>query len=315
MKLNQITQAIRASGKLDANESLLFARQLEYISREVMKAEYVTNSAFSFFPVTSEVPAGATSFTYTMYDQVGLAKVISNYAKDLPRADVTAKQFNYPVQTIGISYGYNTQEIRSSQMTGMKLPADKAQAARDGHAMKINQLAFYGETEYGIPGFFTNANVPAVTIAADGTGATKTFSTKTADQIIRDVQSVINAIIVQSKGLYRPNVVALPVAQYAQLNALARSTTTDTTVMQFLRNTNPGVEFMPVYELAGSGTAGVDRMYAMYKSSDVLNLEIPMMLEEHAPQPQGLEFVVPMESRFAGVRVRRPLAIAYGEGI
>ena len=40
------------------------------------------------FPVSQEAPVGTKTITYQTYDQAGMAKLITGYAKDLPRADV-----------------------------------------------------------------------------------------------------------------------------------------------------------------------------------------------------------------------------------
>jgi hypothetical protein len=55
-------------------------------------------------------------------------------------------------------------------------------------------------------------------------------------------------------------------------------------------------------------------MYAMENSRDNWQLNIPMMIKQHTPQQVGLEFVVPVESRFGGVTIEYPLALAYADG-
>ena len=73
--------------------------------------------------------------------------------------------------------------------------------------------------------------------------------------------------------------------------------------------------FEPVIELDGAGAGGADRMYALENNADNWTLEIPMMAEMLPPQPQGLEFVVPTTSRFAGVVITYPLALSFADGI
>ena len=68
-------------------------------------------NAFRIFPVKTEVPAGAATAMQRVYDQTGMAKIISNYADDLPRADVVGQEIPTKVLTLGDSYGYNVVEI------------------------------------------------------------------------------------------------------------------------------------------------------------------------------------------------------------
>ena len=265
-------------------------------------------------PVSTDVPEGATTITYRQYDTVGMAKVIANYANDLPRADVTGKEFTSNIRSIGNAFGYNTQEIRSAIFAGVNLPARKAMAATRAHQEKINALAFTGDADHGLPGLISNTNVPEVTLLADGTGSSKTFASKTADKIVRDVNALVNKIISQSKGVHRATEVWMPVEQYALIATTQNSTASDTTILQFLQQVHPGVTFLQVVELDGAGASGADRMYAIENSRDNWAIEIPMLMKMYSPQQKGLEFEVPVESRFGGVIIEYPLALAFADG-
>ena len=308
-------RAIESSGRFDANESMFFARQLEAIKAQTYDVKRANLNALQLMPVSTDVPEGATTITYRQYDTVGMAKVIANYANDLPRADVTGKEFTSNIRSIGNAFGYNTQEIRSAIFAGVNLPARKAMAATRAHQEKINALAFTGDADHGLPGLISNANVPEVTLAADGTGSSKTFASKTADKIVRDVNSLINKIISQSKGVHRATEVWMPVEQYALIATTQNSTASDTTILQFLQQVHPGVTFRQVVELDGAGAVGADRMYAIENSRDNWAIEIPMMMKMYSPQQKGLEFEVPVESRFGGVIIEYPLALVFADGI
>ena len=305
-------RVIENSGRFDANESIFFARQLEFVKSQTYDIKRVALSALVLMPVSTAIPEGATTHTYLQYDSVGMAKVIANYANDLPRADVTGKEFTNPIRSIGNAYGYNVQEIRSALFAGVNLNGKKAMAATRAHQEKINQLAFAGDADHGLPGLLSNINVPEVTLAADGTGGLKTFASKTPALIVRDINALINKVISQSKGVHRVNQVWLPVDQYALIATTQNSTASDTTILEFLRQVHPGVEFKQVVEMDAGGT---DRMYAMDNSMENWQLEIPMMIKQYSPQQKGLEFEVPVESRFAGVIIEYPLAFAFADGI
>ena len=308
-------RAIEASGRFDANESMFFARQLEAIKAQTYDVKRANLNALQLMPVSTDVPEGATTITYRQYDTVGMAKVIANYANDLPRADVTGKEFTSNIRSIGNAFGYNTQEIRSAIFAGVNLPARKAMAATRAHQEKINALAFTGDADHGLPGLISNTNVPEVTLLADGTGSSKTFASKTADKIVRDVNSLINKIISQSKGVHRATEVWMPVEQYALIATTQNSTASDTTILQFLQQVHPGVTFRQVVELDGAGASGADRMYAIENSRDNWAIEIPMMMKMYSPQQKGLEFEVPVESRFGGVIIEYPLSMCFADGI
>ena len=313
-------RAIEATGRLDANESVFFARQLEYIRPKTYDVKRAALSALSVMPVDTSTPAGANTITYRQYDSVGSAKIIASYADDLPRSDVVAKEFTSPVRGIGDSYGYSVQEIRAAMLAGTDLNSKKQASARRAHDELINKLAWAGDTVSGLPGFLSNANIPGYTVPADGTGSSKLWTTKTPDLIIRDLNGIANQVFSQSKGVHRPNEIWMPLAQYALISSTPRSSVSDTTILEFFLAANPFIKrVVPLLEMASTangGHAGAnDIMVAADNSIDNYQLNIAMLFMQHAPQQRNLEFVVPCESRFAGVTIEYPLAFAKSDAI
>lgn len=311
----QDLQAIQSTGRMDASESIHFARQLEVVKSQTYDVKRPMLSALALMPIDTSVSEGAETVTYRQFDTVGMAKVIANYADDLPRADVSAKEFTTPVRGIGISYGYSMQEIRASALAGTQLDARKARAAMKGHEETINKLAWSGDAAHGLVGFLNQPNIPAVVIPADGSGSSKTFASKTADQILRDMFNVVNSVEITTKGIHRATELWMPIEQYAYISVTPRSATSDTTILEFFQKNRPSVTVKQIVELDGAGTAGADVMIAIENSIDNYAIILPMMFRQHAPQLNGLEYTVPCESRFGGLQVYYPLAMAKAEGI
>jgi len=309
-------RAIEMSCILDANESIYFARQLEQIRAKSYDVKRAALNAIRLMPVDTSINAGAEFITYRQYDTVGIAKIIANYADDLPRADVVAKEFTSPVRGIGNSYGYSVQEIRAAQFTGTDLTTKKTNATRRAHDETINRLAWAGDTVSGLPGLLSNANIPGYTVPADGTGSSKLWSTKTPDQILRDMNGIVNQVYTQSKGIHRANELWMPLEQYTYIASTARSATSDTTILEYFLNNNPFIQKVePVIEMDGANAGPLDAMMALENSIDNYQLNLPMMFMQHPPEKRGLEFVIPCESRFAGVTVEYPLAFSKADSI
>lgn len=302
--------------RADAGESVFFARQLEYVRTKTYDVEYVGLSALSLFPIDTSVPAGATRITWRQWDGVGVAKIIANYADDLPRVDVQALEMSTPIRSIGDSYGYDVQEIRSAQYAGVPLDEKRASQARKAVDEAFNRYAWFGDAVSGLPGFLSNANIPAVVLAADGTGASKLWSTKTPDQKIRDMNAVVNSVYVTTKGIHRANELWMPLAQYTDIASTPRSSTSDTTILDFFLKSNPFITAVkPIFELTGAGAGGLDRMVAAENNIDNYQMNVVMAFMQHPPQPRNLYFEVPCEARFGGVTIERPLAFAYADGL
>jgi hypothetical protein len=300
--------------RMDDSFSFFLARELTYIRTRVLEVAKAPMNAFRIFPVQTEIPAGAQVAIQRTYDQTGIAKVISNYADDLPRADVIGTETPVKVQTIGDSYGYDVVEIENAQFAGVNLEMYKAQAARRNIDFKINQLAWFGDAENGITGFLANPNLTSVTLAADGTGSSTKFVDKTPDQIIRDVTQLISAINVATNNVENPNMVLFPTEAFDHIVMTPRSQYSDLTILEFLRRSHPDVRFEKVGELDGAGTAGADLMVAGRFDPDVIRLEIPERFRQLPVEKRNLEYVVDCISRFVGVTITIPLAFSKASG-
>lgn len=300
---------------LDAAEGAFFARELEKIKSKAYDVVYPELTSFDNFDISTEAGSAAETITYRQYDETGVAKFISSYADDLPRVDIKGKEFTSIVRSIAEAYGYSIQEIRRGQMTGQSLPQRKANAARRANDRLVNNAAYYGDDAHGIQGFFYIAN------ATKGALTTGDWlnAARTADQIIADVNNLLSGIKTLTLGAEYATTVLIPVAEYAKIATMPRTTGLDTTVLEFLQKVWPNVEFKECVE-AGllpkhpvTGVVAATKVIAAYhKSPDKLTMEIPQPFEQFPAQERGLEYVVPCHSRFGGVISYYPLAISIG---
>ena len=302
------------AGRQDEAFSFFLARELTQIRARVLEVSKAPMNAFRIFPVQTEVAPGAATAIQRIYDSTGMAKVISNYADDLPRADAVGKEVVSKVVTVGDSYGYNTMEIEHAQFAGVNLSMYKAQAARRAVDLKINQMAWFGDADHGVTGFIDNPNLTAVTLAADGTGSSTKFTDKTPDQIIRDITKLITAINVATDNVENPYMVLLPTEAFDHIVMTPRSQYSDLTILEFLRRSHPDVRFEKVGELDGAGTAGADLMIAGRFDPDVVRLEIPERFRQLPVEKRNLEYVVDCIARVIGVTVTIPMAFSKASG-
>lgn len=299
---------------LDSAETMFFQRELEQVkekSYDVLKAPL---KAFELIPVDSTTAPGATTVTYEQYDSTGIAKIISNYADDLPTADVKGKEFHSTIKSIGNSYVYSKNDIRAAQFAGKPLNQRKANAAVEAHRQLMNKLAFFGDAEYGIQGLLTNSNIPSAPVVA-GAATTLTWATKTPDEILKDLDSAVSDMLDLTKGVEVPNTIVMPIAQYNHIATTARSANSDTTILEFFKGNNPRIEVMWATELKGAFAGGTDGFIVYNRNPDKLWMEISMMVQMSPAQEKGLSYVVPCESKFGGVIVPYPLSVSFRIGI
>lgn len=308
-------QYLQDTCHMDESASVFLARQLTYIRSQVLTVKKAPLNAFQVFPVQTDIPAGAETAVQYIYDAVGMAEIISNYADDLHRVDVIAKEQAVKVFALGDAYGYNHREVKNAMFAGVNLSAMKAQQARRGIDVKLNQIAWKGDTDHNITGFLNNPNISTMSLAADGTGSKTTLSTKTTDQMIRDMNNIIDAIPAATNEVEQANTVLMAPSVYRTLSETRIPDGEGQTVLGFLQAVHPEINrWMKVGELKGAGTDGTDMVVAGYFDPMYVRFEIPTRFEQLPVQYRNLEYVIDCVAEAVGVTVTMPMAFVKAQG-
>lgn len=306
--------------QFDSGNTAFFERQLDYLMSKVYEKKYpaLKGANGTLFPVTSEAGAGAETITYRMFDSVGIATIISNYADDLPVADVMGKEVTSTIRSLGQAFQYSIQEVANAQMAGVNLPSLKAVSARTGIETKANQLAWYGDEDFNIVGIFNNPNF-TVTV---NTGKKIQDPTATAEEMYNLVAKSINDQIDLTNGVEIPDTVVMPIKEMSILSTKTFGTNVDHTVLKKLKENFPMITLWEwAQELKGvsprpSGGVGSTNCMLTYKrDAEKLRLEIPTDIEQLAPQYKNLAVLVNLHSRFAGIISIYPLSMTITEEI
>lgn len=297
--------------------SLFFARELDYIKSKSYDKIYPEFTALNNFPITHEVPEGAETMTYYSYEKTGFAEIISNYATDLPRADVKGSPTTAFVKSIGDSYGYSIQEMRASRMAGKSLDTRKAEAARYAIDRKTNEIAFAGDKKHNLMGMLSSDNnIPLYTLsAADGKTSWKD---KSAAEILEDINGMFAYQSRITQDVERADTLALPPAVYIDIST-RQIPNTGYTVKKFLLENAPYLKnIISAPELSAENTAtnpyGVDVAMLYTNSADKFSLEIPMSFYQYTLQNRNLEVIIPCEERVAGIVLYYPLSALLAVG-
>lgn len=304
--------------------SVFFARELDYVKSQSYDVEYPELTALSLFPMSSEVDPGAETVTYYSYDKVGLAKIISNYATDLPRADVKGKPTTAIIKSLGASYGYSIQEMRASAMAGKSLDTRKAESARYQIDYLNNKIAWCGDEETGLRGVLSkDTDVPLYVLANGAKGSTK-WSEKTEDEILADINGMLKQMARTTKKVEKADTLGLPSEAYLELQG-RRIEGTDTTVLSYIqKNLKDIKEIVSCPELDPDSvdtnpyakeTDGQGVMLLFKNDARKLTLENPLPFMQYPVQTEGLEMVVPCEARTAGVLIYYPMSLLIGVGV
>lgn len=291
--------------------SVFLARELDYVKSRVYEKKFPELMGLVLVPISTDTPEWAETVVTKSFDAVGMAKVISNYADDLPRADVEAKETTVRVKTFGDSYGYNVNELRASQALGAELPTRKANAARRAIEIKHNRTALLGDAEHGMFGLMNHPNIGTTSGLTGNWAAVGT----TALQIIEDIDTLIQAVNLQSMGTHRVNRIALPSIAMSAAQRKYVAETGGKSALTIAKENHPEVQFMGLAEFNDLTGASVTSTIAGEFSVDNASYEMVMPFNQLPAQARNLELVVPCLSRSAGVSVHYPLAFTKVAGL
>lgn len=317
----------RAGIRFDSADaaSIYMARELDAVKTKSYDKKYPRFNALIIFPVNSDANPGAETITFYTYDMEGFAKIIHDYATDLPRADANGQSHTVPVFGVGVEYGYSNQDLRAARMAGKPLDAKKAEAARFQNDNVTNKIAWAGDAASGLLGVLSTAqNIPVFNITAGATSNKTKWLEKTADEILADVKAMYAQVSQTTMDVERPDTLVLPTDVYTALS-MTRIPDTDETVLSFVQKHAPYLkEIVSAAELNANSTetnpyaavsngSGVALLFT--NDPDKLELNIPLAFTQGQVERRGLEVVIPCESRVAGVIVFYPLSALVAVGV
>lgn len=305
--INAFAKSVSVTFNEDA--SIFAARQLDHVKARTYDRKLPPMNGLLLVHQESDAPEWAETITYRAFSAVGMAKIIANYADDLPRADVQGEETTVPVRTIGDSYGYNINELNASVALGAQLPERKATAARRAIEVKLNQIAMIGDTKYGLFGITNHPNIGATAGVTGDWGNAAT----TGAQIVSDVDIMYSAVRTQSKGVHTPTRLAIPSSAFAAMNSKYIADTGGKSAYDVVRAKYPSLQIMDLPELEDVGGDSLSIIGEF--SADNAALETVMPFNQLPAQARNLELVVPCMARSGGVSVHYPLAFTKVVGL
>jgi len=310
----------------DAQQALGFLRsQTAYIEPQVVEVQYPDIQYPDLIPIDTSAFEWAKSVTYFSSDKVGQAGWFHHYAKDVHVADVVRSKHEVGIEMADIGYRYTLEELGQAMMIpGMNLSAERALAAKRAYEEFVDKIALYGD---GGKNFSGVINYPGVTrvdapVTTGDTGNSSGWETKTADQMLADVNAILSGVWINSLTVEMANTLLLPL-QALNIAATKRIPDTEITVLDFILRKNvytlqTGQQLMVrgVRGLETAGTGSTGRMVAYRRDPQVLKMHIPMT-HRFLPvwQTGPLVFDVPGIFRLGGLEIRRPGAVRYMDGI
>lgn len=320
---DEIIDRLEKSGRFDAAEGLIFARQLEEIDPTRYEVIHKPLTKWKeVLPIRSFTP-GTDRITYRLLDQTGHAELSSPAnITDVPMADANAEEFSNRVYAWVLGYYYTAQELRRSAIAGVALPSEKIIAVERGYNRRLQTTMFLGDSRINLEGLINHTGVTNTQAALPASGSDRTWpgGDKTNDEIAFDVTDAVSRIRQRTYGEYGESdmTVALNQSRYDYLATTRMATGTDTTIMQFLLNnsaSNGISNFVVIHDLTGQGTGSTELMIVYPKKNEVLEANVAENILWMPMEQKGLAFIFNSEMEFGGLTIRYEVAMEQVYGI
>jgi hypothetical protein len=309
-----------------AQQALSFVvQQAQYIEPQVYEVAYPEIQYPNLVPIDSSGNEWMKSIAFLSLDKVGQANWFNHLAADVPFADVMLNKFEQGIEMAAIGYYWTLEETGQEAMISgptINRVMERAKAARRASEEMIDRIAFFGDTTKGWTGLTNDPNVTITGAPADGTGSSALWSTKTANQMARDINLILSGVYTASLTTEIADTLLLPPDRFT---ALAQSLVTNTAVtgLNLVQQGNAytalsgnPLTIRTVRGLETAGAGGVARAIAYRRDPQILKLHLPMPFNFRSPmQVTALRFDVPGIFRTGGVEVRRPKSMQYLDGI
>lgn len=313
---NTITHGLQAAGvaHVDANESMVFALQLQHLRNQIMMRPYPQYKAKNLLPMQSEASAGAEEFAYIVADRVGMFEMITNYADDLPVTDVQGQKLVTDIKEFGGAVHYSIHDQERAAQAGVPLVSRKMIANRDAAEQKFDRIAWLGDSETGLVGMTNHPNI-TVESAPNGAGASPLWSNKTAAEIYADMARPFVQQATDTNGIETPNHLVMSAARLEiARNTFFGDNTGDNALVRF-KESYPNVTIDTVEWMAQAGAGSTQALLAYNKDPMKIGVETPLPYMVMPPEQRNLATIVNARMRTAGAIVYFPLSVTMIEGI
>lgn len=317
---NKITDHMEGQGmRFDADGSMIFALQLQYLRSQVLDRPYPDLKARTMIPQQSESSPGAKEYAYIVADQVGMFKLITNYADDLPVTDVTGEKFFAEIGSFGGAVHYDVDDVEAANTAGVPLVSRKMISNRDAAERKFESIGWLGDADGGQLGMLTVPNATketASTKAGGGTQWNTPTNNATAQEVYNDLVRPQIQQVKDTKGIERPDTYMLTPEdlEYARNITFDGSVTGESALERFMRR-YPKVTVDETPYMEGQGAGDTNVLLAYKKDPMKVAMETPLPYNVMAPQFRNLVTIINARLKTAGVIAYFPLSITIIEGL
>lgn len=295
--------------------TVFFKHECEIILNKIIETIYDKLEALECVPLAPAEGPGLETLTWRSFTAVGLAKIISDYANDIPSTEVYGQEQSAKVYHIAASYGWDKFEVERAQRAGRRLVDTKSAAARQAMENKVDDLVWYGDPQYNIPGFLNYPGITEHILKNNEAGTSKKWKDKTPEEMAQDIIDLVDAVLDSTSNKEQPDTILMPAKLYRLASTKFVDNRKEVSVLDFIKKTNPMIKsWKSINALTKAGAAGSGRIMCYTNSSDKLEFHIPVPVRQEEPERDGLLYKTILTADIGNLTVYYPQSIAFCDG-
>lgn len=249
-----------------------YVNQLDNLDKKLYEPLYATTWGRDIKLRTGISMANeSTSFIRSNIGSVGTQNAtgkpwLAPNSTTLPGVSINGERIVLPLRLLGQEVSYTSVELERSQLLGQPIDQQKFDGLNILYQMSTDEMVYVGDTSVGATGLL-NSDLVVSGSVANGAAGTSTWATKTPDEILADVNTLVEAAWAASGYSVCPDKLLLPPVQYAYIASQKISTAGNVSILTFLEDNSISLrvngrklDIQPVKWLTGRGTGGANRM-------------------------------------------------------
>lgn len=308
---------LRADGFIaDANESVIFTRQLEHIESEILRAQY-PDVIYSQIVDTRVNGLDPTDEVYTWREQDGTSRWQekgTHRQNDLEAASIHRGENSVRFFSFVSEYGYDFHDLRKASRLGINLDGEYGALVRGGWERLYEQIVAEGYGSTPMKGILNQAGVNVETEGA-------ALHTLAAGALLTRLKAIVSAKIVAQKsisGLMPNRLLVYPDLYEAMVNKHMDTSThinTRSVMQEFMAYlASRGMsdfQVIPWRYTEAAGDSGKHRLVLYRKSPEIVQGLVSVPFEQLPPFRTKWGWEVPCHGRTAGVVVKQKAGVEY----
>ncbi|WP_448952138.1 DUF2184 domain-containing protein [Labrys neptuniae] len=225
-----------------------------------------------------------------------------------------------PLNLWAMELSWTIPELESAIRLGRPIDSQKLEGLNLKLQMDTDEQVYIGDALLGIPGL-VNSSLITATNVVNGASSSPLWAQKTPAEILKDVNTLLNAAWAASGWKVAPTELRLPPVQFGYIVSQTVSSAGNISILEFLRqnslsnsiNGRP-LNIQPLKWLVGRGASNTDRMVAYTK--DRKYVQFPMVPLQRTPlEYRSLYQLTTYFGRLGQIEFRYPETLGYADGI